>query len=59
VWWYTPAIPALRRLRREEDHEFEASLNYAARPYLNEKVFSAHYLQCLKAKASQPFSVDS
>jgi hypothetical protein len=24
VWWHTPVIPALRRLRLE-DHEFEAS----------------------------------
>jgi hypothetical protein len=27
VWWYTPVIPALRRLMQEE-HEFEASLGY-------------------------------
>jgi hypothetical protein len=27
VWWCTPVIPALRRLR-QEDHELKASLNY-------------------------------
>jgi hypothetical protein len=27
AWWYTPVIPALRKLR-QEDHEFEASLGY-------------------------------
>jgi hypothetical protein len=29
VWWYTPVIPALRRLR-QEDLEFEASLGYVS-----------------------------
>jgi hypothetical protein len=33
VWWCTPVIPALRRLR-EEDQELEASLGYLVRPYL-------------------------
>jgi hypothetical protein len=28
--WYTPLIPALKRLK-QEDHEFEASLGYKAR----------------------------
>jgi hypothetical protein len=27
VWWYTPVIPALRRLE-QEDQEFKASLGY-------------------------------
>jgi hypothetical protein len=27
VWWSTPVIPALRRLR-QEDNEFEDSLGY-------------------------------
>jgi hypothetical protein len=31
VWWDTPAISALERLR-QEDHEFKTSLGYIARP---------------------------
>jgi hypothetical protein len=27
TWWYTPVIPAFRRVR-QEDQEFEASLGY-------------------------------
>jgi hypothetical protein len=34
-WWYTLVIPALRR-QREEDCEFEASLDYV-RPCLKKK----------------------
>jgi hypothetical protein len=30
VWWCTPVIPALGKLR-QEDHEFEASLDYIVR----------------------------
>jgi hypothetical protein len=30
VCWYTPAIPAFRRLRHE-DQEFKANLGYIAR----------------------------
>jgi hypothetical protein len=26
-WWYTPIIPALKRLR-QKDHEFQPSLGY-------------------------------
>lgn len=40
--WYTPTIPALRRLR-QEDCEFEASLSSTVRPCLkrvNEVLFS-------------------
>jgi hypothetical protein len=31
VWWCTPAIPALRRLRKEEG-KFEDSQAYVTRP---------------------------
>lgn len=31
VWWHTPVIPALEKLR-QEDHKLEASLGYRARP---------------------------
>jgi hypothetical protein len=33
AWWYTPAIPALRRLS-QEDLEFKVSLGYIVRPCL-------------------------
>jgi hypothetical protein len=33
VWWYTPVIPALGRIR-QENHEFEGSLVYTVRPCL-------------------------
>jgi hypothetical protein len=36
VWWYTPVIPALGKLRKE-DHEFEASLGYIARAVSKKK----------------------
>lgn len=28
VWWYTPAIPTLGRLRQEDPSKLEASLGY-------------------------------
>lgn len=28
IWWLTSVIPAIRKLKREESHEFQASLNY-------------------------------
>jgi hypothetical protein len=31
IWWYTPVILALGRLR-QEDHEFPVRLNYRTRP---------------------------
>jgi hypothetical protein len=31
VWWYTPVIPALGKLR-QEDHELEVSLCNVVRP---------------------------
>ena len=31
VWWLTPLIPALKRLRQEDCYEFEASLGYIKR----------------------------
>jgi hypothetical protein len=33
AWWYTSAIPAFRMLK-QEDWEFDASLDYIARPCL-------------------------
>jgi hypothetical protein len=36
VWWYTPVISALGRLR-QEDCESKASLEYIVRPYLKKK----------------------
>lgn len=35
MWWYTPAIPALRRLEKE-GCGFEASLGYMVRACLKE-----------------------
>jgi hypothetical protein len=37
VWWCTPVIPALRRLR-QEDGEFQASLDHRVRPGFKKKV---------------------
>lgn len=37
MWWCTPIIPAFRRLRQEDLHEFEASLNYIVRTCLKKK----------------------
>jgi hypothetical protein len=31
VWWHTPVMPALRRLK-QEDHDFQASLGCIERP---------------------------
>jgi hypothetical protein len=36
VWWFTPVLLALGRLK-QEDHEFNASLGYIGRPYLRKK----------------------
>jgi hypothetical protein len=34
VWWHTPAIPALKSVRQEEDCKFAANLSFIARPCL-------------------------
>jgi hypothetical protein len=36
MWWHTPVITALRRLR-QEDHEFEVSLGYVVKCCVNKK----------------------
>jgi hypothetical protein len=36
VWWYTPLIPAFERLR-QKDVEFDTSLSYITRMYLQKK----------------------
>jgi hypothetical protein len=33
VWWHTPVIPGVRRLR-QENHQFEASMGYIVKPCL-------------------------
>jgi hypothetical protein len=43
AWWYIPVIPALRRLR-QEDYEYEASLNYIAKFCLKKKKERKHKL---------------
>jgi hypothetical protein len=33
AWWHTPVIPTVKRLK-QENHEFQTSLGYKARPGL-------------------------
>ena len=42
--WCTPLIPALRRLRQEDSHEFKASQDYAIRPSFKNKPKREPYL---------------
>jgi hypothetical protein len=41
VWWHTPVISALRRLK-QEDCEFDVSLNYIVRPCSQKEKKKAH-----------------
>jgi hypothetical protein len=36
VWWFTPVIPALRRLR-QDNHEFKVILGYVTRSCLKKE----------------------
>jgi hypothetical protein len=36
VWWYTPAIPVLKR-QRKKDHKFKVKLGYLVRTCLKNK----------------------
>jgi hypothetical protein len=46
MWWYTPIIPALGRLKK--DHAFKAGLGYTARPCL--KITTIIIMQEIKWK---------
>jgi hypothetical protein len=37
-WWFVPVIPAIRRLR-QEDQQFKVSLGYTVRPVSKQKSF--------------------
>jgi hypothetical protein len=46
MWWHTPTIPAVRRLR-QEDYKFKVSQNYIATPCLK-KTNKNHHAGVLK-----------
>jgi uncharacterized membrane protein len=56
AWWYIPVIPALGRLR-QEDQELEASLDYKAKPCLTKSIYLHLYIYALYLLAYGTFSV--
>jgi hypothetical protein len=51
VWWYTPIIPALGKLRQEYC-KFKANQGYIARPYLKNNKKKVKHIACPMRRAS-------
>jgi hypothetical protein len=52
VWWFTPIISELRRLKQEA-YKFNASLGYMVSPCLN-KIKKSHRLRKIKLHFPDP-----